>query len=106
MCGTAFGSDALREQQAVITRIFHQPSAGLYQTLPQTRQRPVGNPARQHQTPPQVPPVCTPSHSATTAPSSTETDENRAASLSPPAAFLDPLLRGPSFFVKPHHPPA
>ncbi len=56
-CGTAFGSDALREQQAVITRIFHQPSAGLYQTLPQTRQRPVGNPARQHQTPPQVPQV-------------------------------------------------
>ncbi len=48
---------ALCEQQPVIPGVLDQPPAGLHQPLLQARQRPVANPLRQCQPPPQVPQV-------------------------------------------------
>jgi hypothetical protein len=44
----------LRQEQATIARMFHQPSAGLHQTVLQTRQRPVSEPVWQQQSSPEV----------------------------------------------------
>src|SRR5262245_55167389 len=42
------------KQQPIVTRMLDQPAAGLHQPLLQTRQRPVVNPPRQDQPPPQI----------------------------------------------------
>lgn len=44
----------LRQQQSVVSRVFHEPATRLHQPLLQTRQRPRINPFRQPEPPPQV----------------------------------------------------
>src|SRR5271157_5401524 len=45
------------QQQPVATRMLRQPSSSLHQPLLQTGQRPILNPSRQTQPPPQIPHV-------------------------------------------------
>ena len=47
----------LGQHQPVVPPVFHQPAAGLHQALLQAAQRPVVNPPRQHQPPPEIPQV-------------------------------------------------
>ena|GEM_PF-2091384 len=44
---------ALRQEQPIVSAVFHQPAAGLHQPLLQAGQGPVLNPSRQHQPPPE-----------------------------------------------------
>ena len=47
----------LRQQQPVLASVLDQSTAGFYKSLLQARQRPLLDPLRQHQPPPQIPQI-------------------------------------------------
>jgi hypothetical protein len=74
-----FGQMALGQEQPVVPRVLDQSASRLDQSLLQARQRPAADPVRQHQPPPETPPVVS--------------EHAKPRHLHRLLAFFDPLLR-------------
>src|SRR5712692_3287180 len=94
------------QEQPMIASVFGQPSAGLDQTLLQTRQRPVPNLIRQRQSSPKIPQVIGDHAQPQTHFISSETMARKTGPTDRQLTFLDPFLRRPSLVIEPHDRPA
>src|ERR1039458_7933808 len=97
---------SFRQQKPVVASMLHQPPPGLHQSLLQARQRPILNPLRQFQPPPQIPQVV--SQQAQCQPDLVRAEPmaRKPRHLHRLLAFLDPLLRRPSLVIEAHYRPA
>jgi len=86
--------------------MFDQPPSGLDQPLLQAGQRPVLNPSRQTQPPPQIPQVVRQQAQRQPHLVRAEPMAREASYLHRLLTFLDPLLGCAPLVIEPHHRPA
>ncbi len=86
--------------------MFHQPPARLHEPLLQARQRPVLDPLRQHEPPPQISQVVGEHAQPQPYLVGPEPMAAQPRHLHRLLAFFDPLLRRSPLVVEPHHRPA
>src|ERR1035437_4853056 len=83
--------------------MFHQPSARLHQSLLQARQRPVANPLRKYQSPPEVAQVIGDHAQPQPHLVGPEPVTTQPCHLHRLLAFLDPLLGSAPLVIESHH---
>ena len=89
----------------MISGVLDQASARFHQPLLQARQRPILNPLRRRQPPPQIPQVVNQQAQCQPDLARAEPMASEPRHLHRLLAFLDPLLRRPSLVVEAHYRP-
>src|SRR5262249_49086065 len=102
-CGTTSDSDVLRLAKASNSAHVSPADRQSYEPLLKACQRPVSNPLRQRESPPQIPKIVgdhtqPPAHLV-----GSETDDSAPRHLHRLLTFFDPLLGRASLIVEPHH---